>query len=241
MDSFELNKIMGALLATCLGVLTLNIAAGAIFTPGKLEKPGYAIAVPDKPAGHRDGKTRAGRAARRCALPVSDPQKGQAAAKQCAACHTFEKGGANRVGPNLYGIVDRAKGSVAGFNYSAALKAKGGNWTFDDLDHFVASPKAWLPGTSMGYAGLARGGQRADLINYLHTLVRQPGPVAEGCRGGGRRTRRPRRNKCLAELDFRRPGDPTRGRFALRHAIKPMAGGQRKLPPFKARRLGLSV
>jgi cytochrome c len=176
MDSFELNKILGALLATCLGVLTLNIAAGAIFTPGKMEKPGYAIAVPDKPGATETAKPEPAEP-----LPVrlaaSDPQKGQAAAKQCAACHTFEKGGANRVGPNLYGIVDRAKASVAGFNYSAALKAKGGNWTFDDLDLFIASPKTWLPGTTMGYAGLARGGQRADLINYLHTLADSPVPL----------------------------------------------------------------
>jgi cytochrome c len=175
MDSFELNKILGAVLATCLGLLTLNIAAGAIFTPGKLEKPGYAIAVPDQPGAVETAKPEPAEpiAVR---LASSDPGKGQAAAKQCAACHTFEKGGPNRVGPNLYGIVDRAKASVAGFNYSAALKAKGGVWTYDDLDHFIASPKAWLPGTTMGYAGLARGGQRADLINYLHTLADSPVP-----------------------------------------------------------------
>ncbi|MGD9922248.1 MAG: cytochrome c family protein [Pseudorhodoplanes sp.] len=177
MDSFELNKILGALLATCLGVLTLNIAAGAIFAPGKVEKPGYAIAVPDQlPGGTETAKPEPAEpiAVR---LANSDPQKGQTAAKQCAACHTFEKGGPNRVGPNLYGIVDRAKASHEGFNYSAALKAKGGNWTYDDLDHFIASPKTWLPGTSMGYAGLSRGGQRADLINYLHTLADNPVPL----------------------------------------------------------------
>jgi cytochrome c len=176
MDSFELNKIMGALLATCLGVLTLNIAAGAIFTPGKLEKPGYAIAVPEHPGATETAKPEPAEpiAVR---LASSDVAKGQAAAKQCAACHTFEKNGPNRVGPNLWGIVDRAKGSHAGFNYSAAMKAKGGNWTFDDLDHFIAAPKGFVPGTSMGYAGLARGGQRADLINYLHTLSDSPVPL----------------------------------------------------------------
>lgn len=178
MDSFELNKIMGAILATCLFVLSLNIAAGAVFAPPKMEKPGYVIAVPDAPA---SGGGETAKAEPAEPLPVrlasSDPKKGEAAAKQCAACHTFEKGGPNRVGPNLYGIVDRPKGSHAGFNYSAALKAKGGNWTFDDLDHFISNPKAWLPGTSMGYAGLARGGQRADLINYLHTLADSPVPL----------------------------------------------------------------
>jgi cytochrome c len=162
MDSFELNKIMGALLATCLGVLTLNIAAGAIFTPGKLEKPGYAIAVPDKPGATETAKPEPAEpiAVR---LASSDVAKGQAAA--------------NRVGPNLYGIVDRAKGAVAGFNYSAALKAKGGEWTYENLDAFLASPKTYIPGTSMGYAGLTRGGQRADLINYLHTLSDNPVPL----------------------------------------------------------------
>ncbi len=175
MDSFELNKIMGAVLATCLGVLSLNIAAGAVFTPGKMEKPGYVIAVPDSPAGGEVAKAEPAEpiAVR---LAASDPGKGQAAAKQCAACHTFEKGGPNRVGPNLYGIVDRAKAGVAGFNYSAALKAKGGTWTYEELDQFIANPKTWLPGTTMGYAGLARGGQRADLINYLHTLADSPVP-----------------------------------------------------------------
>ncbi len=177
MDSFELNKIMGAILATCLGVLTLNIAAGAIFTPGKLEKPGYAVAVPDQPAAGAETAKAEPAEPIAVRLASSDPGKGQAAAKQCAACHTFEKGGPNRVGPNLYGIVDRAKASHEGFNYSAALKAKGGNWTYDDLDHFIAAPKAWLPGTTMGYAGLARGGQRADLINYLHTLSDNPAPL----------------------------------------------------------------
>ncbi|MGV3633255.1 MAG: c-type cytochrome [Pseudorhodoplanes sp.] len=176
MDSFELNKIMGAVLATCLAILTLNIAAGAIFAPGKLEKPGYAIAVPDKPGATETAKPEPAEpiAVR---LASSDAGKGQAAAKQCAACHTFEKGGANRVGPNLYGIVDRAKGAVAGFNYSAALKAKGGSWTYENLDEFIANPKNYIPGTSMGYAGLARGGQRADLINYLHTLADNPAPL----------------------------------------------------------------
>ena len=177
MDSFELNKIMGAVLATCLGVLTLNIAAGAIFTPGKLDKPGYAVAVPDRPAAGTETAKPEPAEPIAVRLASSDPGKGQAAGKQCAACHTFEKGGANRVGPNLYGIVDRAKAGVAGFNYSAALKAKGGTWTYDDLDHFIASPKTWLPGTTMGYAGLARGGQRADLINYLHTLSDNPVPL----------------------------------------------------------------
>jgi cytochrome c len=177
MDSFELNKILGALLGTCLVLLTLNIATGAIFTPKNMAKPGYAIAVPDQPAGGGPAAPAEPEQPIEALLASSDPTKGEAVAKQCAACHTFNKGGPNRVGPNLWGIVNRAKASEAGFNYSAALKAKGGAWTFDDLSKFLQNPKAFVPGTAMSYAGLARGGQRADMINYLHTLADNPAPL----------------------------------------------------------------
>jgi cytochrome c len=180
MDSFELNKIMGALFGTCLGLLTLNIAAGAIFAPSKVTTPGYAIAVPDQAGAGTAVATKAEPAEPIAVrLAASDPKRGEAAAKQCAACHTFEKGGPNRVGPNLYNIVNRARAAVAGFNYSAAMKGKGGEWTYEELDVFLTNPKAAIPGTSMGYAGLARATQRADLINYLHTLSDNPAPLPQ--------------------------------------------------------------
>jgi cytochrome c len=178
MDSFELNKIMGAVLGTCLVLLSLNIAAGAIFAPHKPAKPGFEIAVPEQAGAETAAKPEPAEpiAVR---LASSDPKRGEAAAKQCASCHTFDKGGPNRVGPNLYGIVNRAKAAVAGFNYSAAMKGKGGEWTYENLDQFLAAPKAYVPGTSMSYAGLARATQRADLINYLHTLADNPAPLPQ--------------------------------------------------------------
>lgn len=179
MDSLELNKIAGALLATCLGVLAVNIAAGAIFAPGKLDRPAYIIAVPERRVGPGDTSKSVLTETLPVLLAKSDPKRGETVAKQCSACHTFDKGAANKVGPNLFGIVGRPKGAASGFNYSAALKAKGGEWTFDDLDRFIANPKAVLPGTTMAYAGLTRAGQRADLINYLRTLSETPVPLPE--------------------------------------------------------------
>jgi cytochrome c len=110
-------------------------------------------------------------------LASSDAAKGENAAKKCAACHTFNKGGPNRVGPNLWGLINRPKASEAGFNYSAAMKSKGGEWTYEDLNKFLANPKGFVQGTNMQFAGLTRSSERADVINYLHTLADNPGPL----------------------------------------------------------------
>jgi cytochrome c len=175
MNSFELNKILGALLACVLITLSLNITAGALFSPVKPAKPGYDIAVKET-AGDKAGPA-AAEEPMEAMLASASVEKGQATAKQCGACHTFEKGGPNRVGPNLWGIIGRAKATEAGFNYSAAMKAKGGNWGFGDLYAFLANPRGVVPGTNMTFAGLARGQQRADVIDYLNTLSDSPQPM----------------------------------------------------------------
>ena len=177
MDSFETNKIMGAVLATCLVILSTSFAAGALFSPQKPAKPGFEIAVKEEaPAGGKEAAPAPSEPIEKL-LQTASVEKGAVAAKKCGACHTFEKDGPNRVGPNLYGIVGDKKGEGRGFNFSAAMKAKGGTWTYEDLNQFINNPKGFVPGTAMGFAGIQKDSERADVIDYLHTLAETPVPL----------------------------------------------------------------
>jgi cytochrome c len=176
MDSFELNKILGAFLFTCLCLLALNIGAEAVFHPEKPAKPGYDVVVTEHPAGGEGAKPEAEQPIAQL-LANADVKKGESSAKKCAACHTFGKGEPNRVGPNLYGVVGRPKGTEGGFAYSDAMKKKGGNWSIDDLNEFLSGPQKYVPGTKMSFAGLPRGTERADVIAYLNSKSDNPQPL----------------------------------------------------------------
>ena len=127
MNSFEINKILGAILFTCLGLVALNITAGALFAPEIPAKPGYEIAV--KPAPSETGKAAPAEVPIEKALASADVKRGEATAKICQTCHNLTKGAGPKIGPDLWDVVGRPKGSIAGFAYSEAIKSKGGDWT----------------------------------------------------------------------------------------------------------------
>lgn len=177
MDSFEFNKIAGAVLGTLLITMGLGITSGFVFAPPVPAKPGYVL--PDAPA----QETAKGEAATATAEPLpillakADVGKGQALAKACGACHNFEKGAAAKVGPPLYGVVGRQVASIEGFAYSDGIKAKGGTWSLEEINKFITNPKAYIAGTKMGYAGEESPEKRADILDYLHTLSDNPAPL----------------------------------------------------------------
>jgi len=176
MDSFEINKILGALLGTCLVLVAVHIAAGAIFTEEAPAKPGYEIAVKET----TEGTTAPAAPAEvpiATALASASAERGAQVAKQCLACHNVQEGQGPKVGPDLYGVVDRPIASVSGFNYSAALKGKHGKWDFDMLNDWLTKPSSFAPGTAMTFAGLSNVKQRADLIAYLDSLSANPVPL----------------------------------------------------------------
>jgi cytochrome c len=177
MNSFEINKILGALLGTCLALLAVHIASGAIFTPPVAAKPGYEVAVKEESAGKEGVAAKAPAVPFDQLLASASVEHGAQVAKQCQICHNFQEGQGPKVGPDLYNVVGRKIASVAGFNYSAALKAKDGAWTFAELDKWLLDPRGDVPGTAMTFAGISNDKQRADVIAYLDSLSQSPVPL----------------------------------------------------------------
>lgn len=238
MDSFELNKIMGAILGTLLVLLSLNIVAGGIFNVHKPAKPGFEIAVSEAPTSAAAPAEKEVPIAQ--LLASANAEKGATISKKCLACHEFKKGGPNKVGPDLYGVVGRERAHHEGFAYSAGMKAKPGKWTFEDLNHFLTSPRSFIPGTAMAFAGISKATDRADLLVYLNTLSDSPQPLPKAEPAADKKTEAPKGEAPKAEApkaEAPKGGEPKAAAPAPQGAsAAPAPQGQPKAAPAPAQK-----
>lgn len=178
-DNF--NTTAGWTLFAAIVALGTTIVAGEYFHGRPPEKGGFEVA---------DAAPSEGGAAAITEMPIgqlmaaADVAKGAETFKKCTSCHNATAGGANAIGPNLHAIFGRAKGGLAGFDYSAGMKAKGGNWDFASMNEWLQNPKKYVEGTKMSFAGLSKGSDRADVIAYLNSQGSNlPMPAVEPAQG----------------------------------------------------------
>ena len=180
MSSLEMNKIAGAVLLAGVIAMSSGFIAELLSHHGKLAEPVYVIAGSDDGDASGAAEADSGPESALPLLAAADPAAGEKVAKKCTACHTFDEGGANKIGPNLWNIVDRAIASSDGFSYSGALQDMASeSWTYEALDGFLAKPKDWAPGTKMSFAGLSKVADRAALIVYMRGLSASPAALPE--------------------------------------------------------------
>jgi cytochrome c len=180
MDSHEWNKIIGSVLGTVLFVLVVHLGSQAIYYAPPPEKPGYVIAGTEAPPPAETEKAATPPEALpdfATAIPAADAMAGAMIAERCGVCHDWAKGGPNKIGPNLYGVVGRPRASHPGFDYSPAMKDKGGEWTYGDLYTFLQQPAVFVPGTKMAFAGLPRAQDRLNVIAFLRMQADMPAPL----------------------------------------------------------------
>jgi cytochrome c len=180
MDSWEWNKIAGAVLGTLIFVMVLGLFAEAVYHVPTPAKPGYIV------EGVKTASTTSKPAAPTVEplpdfakeIPAADVAKGQDISQRCAQCHDWAKGGPNKIGPNLWNILgsDRGEGR-GGYDFSSAMKTKGGKWTYAELFRFLKHPQVYIPGTKMTFAGIRSAKQRVDLIAFIRTWSDTPYPL----------------------------------------------------------------
>ena len=171
----EWYKVSGVILASALIAMLSGKVADTLVDPTMPMEAALAVAdAPPAPAAAKPQAAAVDISGALVMLASADVGKGAKIAKKCASCHSFNKGGNNKVGPNLWNIVNKSKASVDGYKYSKALSGYGGAWDWDALNGFLANPKAYVKGTKMAYAGLKKDGDRAAMLAYLRSLSETP-------------------------------------------------------------------
>src|SRR5579871_2866011 len=180
MDSFEWNKIIGSVLASCLFIVAVQLASQAIYSAPPPARPAYVVPGVVASTGNEAAPNNANAEPLpdfATVIPAANVANGMMVAERCAACHDWSKGGPNKIGPNLYGVVGRPRASQPGFDYSPAMKAKGGTWSYADLFQFLRQPQVFIPGTKMTFGGLPKAQDRVDVIAFLRMQADTPAPL----------------------------------------------------------------
>ena len=178
MDSFELNKIIAAILMVALLIIGIGKLSNVIFHVEKPEKPGYAVDVEEATTVSTSTKASVEEKVDIAALmAMGDVTIGEKVFKKCAACHSIVKGGKNNIGPALYNVVGRKTGVVSDYKYSKALASYDKEWTFEELNGYLIKPAKWVKGTKMAFAGLRKEKDRASVIKYLNQNSDSPLPL----------------------------------------------------------------
>ena len=178
MDSFEINKIIAAVLLVALLIIGIGKVSNILFYVEKPKTPGYAVEV-EQTSGSSISTTEVVEKVVNIAalMALGDVASGEKIFKKCAACHSINKGGKHKIGPALYNVVGRKVGGVEDYKYSKALIAYEKEWTFEELNGFLIKPAKHIKGTKMAYAGLRKEADRASVIKYLNANSDSPLPL----------------------------------------------------------------
>ncbi|MFQ5954218.1 MAG: c-type cytochrome [Kiloniellales bacterium] len=177
-DPLLWNKIIGSVLMAGLIAMLSGFIADLLVEPEHLAENVFKVAVPEAETGSRTAAEEVvGPEPITALLAAADIGAGQQLSKKCGACHTFDDGGPNKVGPNLWNVIGREVASVAGFKYSSALSGIDGIWGYEELNRFIYKPKRFAPGNKMSFPGLRKTDDRANLIAWLRSLSASPPPL----------------------------------------------------------------